>query len=114
MAIYERGTGAYVAERVQPVPGSEEAERYEELAADPDSGWRRVDDGPEEGKQAPPGGGGEGDSGGGPEDTGPPARSPSKADWVAYAVSQGMTEAEADKEHTRDQLAARYLDGGGS
>ena len=39
----------------------------------------------------------------------PPARSASKADWVAYATSQGMDADEADK-LTRDQLAERFLD----
>lgn len=39
----------------------------------------------------------------------PPARSASKADWVAYAVTQGVDADEADK-LTRDQLAERFLD----
>lgn len=39
----------------------------------------------------------------------PPARSASKADWVAYAVTQGVDAEEADK-LTRDQLAERFLD----
>ncbi|MEV0445853.1 hypothetical protein AB0I84_12880 [Streptomyces spectabilis] len=43
MAIYERSSGGHVAERVSPVPGSEDAERYAALAADPASGWRRVE-----------------------------------------------------------------------
>ncbi|MEU1554000.1 hypothetical protein [Streptomyces scabiei] len=38
-----------------------------------------------------------------------PARSASKADWAAYAVSQGVDADEADKQ-TRDQLAERFLD----
>ncbi|MEU5979392.1 hypothetical protein [Streptomyces sp. NPDC047315] len=44
MPTYERGSGPHIAERVQPVPGSEEAERYAALAADPASGWRRADE----------------------------------------------------------------------
>jgi hypothetical protein len=43
----------------------------------------------------------------------PPARSASKADWVAYATSQGMDADEADK-LTRDQLAERFLDSKGA
>lgn len=39
---------------------------------------------------------------------GPPVKSASKPDWVAYAVSQGMSEDEAD-DHTRDELATIYL-----
>ncbi|MHC5259904.1 hypothetical protein ACYSUO_18660 [Streptomyces sp. UC4497] len=42
-----------------------------------------------------------------------PAKSASKADWKAYAVGQGLDEAEAEKA-TRDELAARYADGGDS
>ncbi|MEU7962370.1 hypothetical protein AB0D09_02705 [Streptomyces sp. NPDC049097] len=79
-----------------------------------DSGYRITETSPadEPGDQDPPvGGGGEG-SGSGPEDVKPPARSASKADWKAYAIAQGVTEDEADKA-TRDELAARYLDGGG-
>jgi hypothetical protein len=67
-------------------------------------------DTPGEGDQEPSGGG-EG-NGSGPEQIKPPARSASKADWKAYAVAQGMDEAEADKA-TRDELAARYVDGSG-
>lgn len=39
----------------------------------------------------------------------PPARSASKADRVAYAITQGVDAEEADK-LTRDQLAERFLD----
>jgi hypothetical protein len=95
VAVYERGSGAHVAERVRPTPGSAEAERYAALAADPASGWRCTE-----------------------PDTEPepvvlerPAKSASKADWKAYAVQEGMDEAEADKA-TRDELAAKYADGG--
>lgn len=101
MAIYQRGAGAHVAERVQPVPGTEEAERYAALADDPASGWRCVEPDPE------------------PEGDGPPesvvlerpTKSASKADWKAYAIQEGMDEDEADKA-TRDELAAKYADGG--
>jgi hypothetical protein len=39
---------------------------------------------------------------------GVPARSASKVDWVAYAVSQGKSEEEANAA-TRDELAAEYV-----
>ncbi|MGW6455026.1 hypothetical protein ACWF94_03725 [Streptomyces sp. NPDC055078] len=96
MAVYERGAGGHVAERVRPVPDSEEAERYAALAADPASGWRCTEPDPE------------------PEPVEPkrPARSASKADWKAYAVAQGMAEADAEAA-TRDELAARFTEGGG-
>ncbi|MEV8432001.1 hypothetical protein ACWHLZ_28055 [Streptomyces chartreusis] len=95
MAIYQRGAGAHVAERVQPVPGTGEAERYAALADDPSSGWRCVEPDPE------------------PEPVilERPAKSASKADWKAYAIQEGMDEDEADKA-TRDELAAKYADGG--
>jgi hypothetical protein len=38
----------------------------------------------------------------------PPAKSASKADWKAYAVSQGMAEDLAEST-SRDDLAAQYL-----
>ncbi|MCM1941776.1 hypothetical protein NC239_26615 [Streptomyces sp. G3] len=38
-----------------------------------------------------------------------PAKSASKKDWVAYAVSQGADEAEAESA-TRDELAEAYGD----
>lgn len=43
-------------------------------------------------------------------DGGPPTRSASKADWKAYAISQGMDQAQAD-DMTRDDLAELYLEG---
>jgi hypothetical protein len=43
-------------------------------------------------------------------DDGPPTKSASKADWKAYAIAQGMDEAEAD-DMTRDDLAELYLGG---
>lgn len=97
MAIYERGSGGHVAERVQPVPGSEEADRYAALAEDPASGWRcaTADREPD------------------PVELARPGKSASKADWKAYAIGQGMDEDDAEKA-TRDELAARYADGGDS
>lgn len=41
-----------------------------------------------------------------------PAKSASKTDWAAYAVSQGL-DAEAADKATRDELARRYADGSG-
>ncbi|MFD3574769.1 hypothetical protein [Streptomyces sp. NPDC058644] len=97
MAIYERGSGSHVAERVQPVPGSEDAERYAALAEDPASGWRCATPDLE------------------PEPVEPdrPGKSASKADWKAYAISQGLDEEAAEKA-TRDELAAWYAHGGDS
>lgn len=43
----------------------------------------------------------------GAEITAKPGKSGSKADWKAYAVAQGMAEAEAEG-MTRDELAERY------
>ncbi|MEU5974392.1 hypothetical protein [Streptomyces sp. NPDC047315] len=40
-----------------------------------------------------------------------PAKSASKADWAAYAVAQGMVQADAEA-MTRDDLAAKYAEGG--
>lgn len=47
----------------------------------------------------------EGDPDGGSD--GPPAKSASKADWVAFAVSQGADEDEADAS-TKDDLIEKY------
>lgn len=114
MTIYERFAGGYVAERVRPVPGSEEAEQYEELAADPASGWRRVDDGqaPEPGEQEdqePPQGGGEGD-GSGPGEAKRPARAAVKAEWASYAraVAESAEELDAIDDMTKEQLVEAY------
>ncbi|MEV1204439.1 hypothetical protein [Microbispora rosea] len=52
MALYERTSGDHVAERVRPVPGSDEETRLERLAADRTDGWRRVDDEPVKPKTA--------------------------------------------------------------
>lgn len=96
MAIYERSTGAHPAERVRPVPGSEDAARYAALAADPESGWRCAEPDPVPEEE--------------PVVLERPAKSASTADWKAYAVSQGLDEEEAEKA-TRDELAAKYADG---
>ncbi|MFD4371500.1 hypothetical protein ACFWPY_07900 [Streptomyces sp. NPDC058527] len=47
------------------------------------------------------------DNGNGPDDIERPARSASKALWVAYAVARG-TEQDAAEQLTRDQLAEQY------
>lgn len=47
-ATYVRGAGGHVAERLRPVPGSEQESELEALAADPASGWRRIPDEPVE------------------------------------------------------------------
>lgn len=91
-ATYVRGTGPHIAERIRPAPGSDEETALQSLADDPGSGWTRIND-------QPPA-----------EPVKRPAKSASKADWVAYAVSQGATEADANSA-TRDELAARYEDG---
>lgn len=99
MAVYERGSAGFVADRVRPVPGSEAAERYAALAADPASGWRCVEPDPAPEPE--------------PVVLEQPAKSASKADWKAYAISQGMDEVDAEKA-TRDELAAKYAEGSGA
>ncbi|MEU8556024.1 hypothetical protein AB0C80_18810 [Streptomyces anthocyanicus] len=89
MATYERSSGAHVAERIRAVPGSEEDQRLSELVAKGSDGWRRTDVGTEPAVR--------------------PNKSASKKDWVAYAVSQGADEAEAESA-TRDELAEAYGD----
>lgn len=98
MAIYERFSGGQVAERIRPIPGTDEAAQFAALAADESSGWRcsEPDPGPESD----------------PVVLERPAKSASKADWKAYAIQEGMDEGEAEKA-TRDELAATYADGGG-
>lgn len=79
----------------------------EALRALPDWYGVQLVSAPDEGPEDPPeGGGGSGD---GPDDVQRPARSASKADWVKYAVAQGVDAAAADKA-TRDELAAKYAD----
>jgi hypothetical protein len=43
----------------------------------------------------------------GPQDTKPPARSASKAEWLAYALTQGTDEATAEQ-LTKEQLTEQY------
>lgn len=97
MAIYQRGSGDHVAERVQPEPGGEEEQRLDDLVARGEGGWYVVD----APKSAPD-----------PQVLERPTKSASKADWKAYAIQEGMDAEEAEKA-TRDELAAKYTDGGG-
>lgn len=97
MAIYQRGSGDHVAERVQPEPGSEEEQRLSDLVARGEGGWHRLDE-----ALAEPG----------PVVLERPAKSASKADWVAYAVQEGADQAEAEGK-TRDELAALFAEGSG-
>lgn len=92
-ATYVRGSGPHIAERVRPAPGSNEETALAALAGDPASGWRCTDG-------QPPAA----------EPVKRPARSASKTDWVAYAVTQGASEEDATAA-TRDELAALYEDG---
>ena len=92
MAVYEKGSAGFVAERIRPVPGSEEAERYAALAADPESGWRCAEPDPEPEPEAPKE----------PVVLERPAKSASKGDWKAYAVQEGLDEDEADKADKAD------------
>lgn len=102
MTTYVRGSGPHTAERVRPEPGSAEAERFAALAADPGSGWRLDLD-----PMDPPGdGGGEGESGSGVVQR--PARSASKADWLAYANAQDPADHSG---LTKDQLIEQYGSG---
>jgi len=106
VATYERGAGDHIAERLRPVPGSDDEARLDALADDPSTDWRRIDDEPltpaddDPPPSIPPG----------PADK-LPARSASKSDWFSFAVARGMDEDLADKA-TRDELAALYHDGG--
>lgn len=104
-ATYERGSGGHVAERIRPVPGSADDEHMQVLAADPASGWRRIPDPDEVPAEDPDGGDPKDPADGPPPDR--PAKSASKADWVTYAVAQGVDPAEADAA-TRDALVERF------
>ncbi|MGW4469672.1 hypothetical protein ACWENQ_08365 [Nonomuraea sp. NPDC004354] len=93
-----RAAGAHAAERVRPEPGSDEETRLEELAADPQSGWRRIED--VEGAEtrgsvpsAPPE----------PVESGRPPQSAPKAAWVEWAAAHGMDREQAD-DLTKAQL----------
>lgn len=96
---YVRASGSHVAERERPAPGSKRDRELAALAEDPATNWRREAD-PLDDEVFP--------------EPKRPAKSGSKADWVAYAVSQGATEDDATAA-TRDELAAAYAgdDGGG-
>lgn len=80
---YVRMSGHHVAERIRPVPGSEDAQRLATLADDPSSDWTR-EAVPELAT----------------EPAGRPPQSAPKEAWVAYADSQdpgdhaGLTKAE--------------------
>lgn len=90
MAVYERGAGAHVAERVQPEPGSDEDKRLRGLADDPASDWRRVDEPAAE-----------------PAAPSRPAKNAAKGAWVDWAVVQGADRAEAEKA-SKDDLIEKY------
>lgn len=90
MTIYQRTSGRHVAESLRPVAGSPEAVELAALAEDPASGWRAVATEPPAAEA--------------------PAKSATKAEWVAYAVTQGADEAEAEAA-TKDDLIKTY--GGG-
>lgn len=112
VAIYQRGAGQHVAERVQPEPGSPEEQRLAELVARGEGGWQRVEDEApaiEPGPQDPPGGGGEG-SGSGPDASTRPARSATKAEWAVYArtLAQDADEVDNIDGMTKEQLVERY------
>ncbi|MFE2019883.1 hypothetical protein ACFW9O_17790 [Streptomyces sp. NPDC059499] len=91
---FVRSTGGHVAEREIPAEGSKREQELSKLADDEGSEWRRetdpladpVDDEPKR-----------------------PPKSGSKADWLAYAVSQGASEEDAAAA-TRDELAALYAE----
>ncbi|WP_158716012.1 hypothetical protein [Streptomyces sp. NRRL B-24720] len=94
---FVRCTGGHVAEREIPAPGSKRETELNALADSPETDWRREADPLVDGVA---------------EDTEPlarPAKSASKADWVAYAVQEGQTEEDA-RAATRDQLADLYTD----
>jgi hypothetical protein len=44
MAVYQRNAGDHVAERVQPLPGSDREKELEALAKDGGSDWHRVEE----------------------------------------------------------------------
>lgn len=92
--VFVRSSGGHVAEREIPAPGSARETALAALAADPGSDWRREADPLADEMPAEPV---------------RPAKSGSKADWVAYAVAQGMSEADSSAA-TRDDLAALYAD----
>ncbi|MFH8646095.1 hypothetical protein ACH4B4_17175 [Streptomyces tendae] len=66
---------------------------------------RRYHPAPDTGEDEPPHAPSSGDDG--PDLTKRPARSASKAEWLAYAVAQGADEDEAE-DATKDQLIEQY------
>ena len=100
MAIYQRGAGAHVAERVQAEPGSNEEKDLQKLADDPASGWRRVTEDDTPAKS-------EGSDGGEGDEPKQPAKSASQAAWVEWAVSQGADRDEV-KDLKRDELVELF------
>lgn len=91
MALYQRGAGGHIAERVQPEPGSDEEARLAALADDPKSDWYRAEKpDPKESAEAKR-----------------PAKNASQEAWAAYAVAKGANEDEA-KAASRDDLIAAY------
>lgn len=77
-AAYVRWSGHHVAERIRPVPGTGDEQRLAVLADDPSSDWTR---------EAVPE----------PEQpAGRPAQAADKAAWVAWAVTQGADQTDAE------------------
>lgn len=91
---YVRSSGPHVAERVQPADGSEDAQRLAALADDPSSPWR-VEDAEVTPEPAPAG------------PAGRPPQAAAKDAWVAYAVSCGAEQADADAA-TKAALIEQY------
>lgn len=89
MAVYQRGAGDHVAERVQPEPGSDEEQRLEDLAARGEGGWHRVAEAET------------------PSAAERPAKSAPKAAWLAYAQAVDP-ETDGLEELTKEQLIELY------
>lgn len=87
---YVRCSGPHVAERLRPAPGTEDAQRLAALADDPSSGWR-VEDEPEPAAAS----------------AGRPPQAAAKDAWVAYAVTCGADQTEAEG-MTKADLIDRY------
>lgn len=93
MAIFERGAGAFVAERVMVADGSKAEAAYERLVED-GGNWRRVDADPaaEEEESTP---------------DGMPKKSAKQEAWVEWAVKQGAVLDEVSG-LKRDELIVKY------
>ncbi|WP_060880622.1 hypothetical protein [Streptomyces scabiei] len=96
MAVYQRGAGDHVAERVQPEPGSDEEQRLDDLVARGEGGWHRVAEKETAPTQAPA--------------DKRPAKNAVKDEWVAYARTQAK---DSDEEAmidglTKDELIELY------